>query len=403
MTNVKIDIHRIDLEKSKARVQGWKIAETDKKEFLKFLDELALGKVNKGYKVGDRRLMRYIDALKTPFEFFKKPISKLTVKDMEDFERAISSDKILSRKKKPFAHETKVGMRIMIRAYLKWKFKESPNRYHELTDWFDTRVPKRTVEYLSEEEVIKLLRGCKSIEEQFLIAVLFDSGARAEEFHNIRFEDVQMPNQETNYPRITIKSEYSKTEGRTIGLYWKYSGDVFMECIKNRKDMEPVTSTDAIFNKNYESARVFLYRLGMKILKRPVHYHLFRHSSATYYATKLNRQELCYRYGWKFSSDMPDTYISRAGIMEKQLDQKFVNTEKEVVLKKLDAQTMKADLTASELKKLEEEHKETNDLAWQAVREAEKTAKENEQLKEDVKRLKEMVKEAMQLMEKQTK
>jgi len=96
---------------------------------------------------------------------------------------------------------------------------------------------------------------------------------------------------------------------------------------------------------------------------------------------------------------MPDTYISRAGIMEKKLDQKFVNTEKEIVLKKLDAQTMKADLTASELKKLEEEHKETNDLAWQAVREAEKTAKENEGLREDVKRLKEMVREAMNLIE----
>jgi hypothetical protein len=31
------------------------------------------------------------------------------------------------------------------------------------------------------------------------------------------------------------------------------------------------------------------------VLKRPVHYHLFRHSSTTYYATKLNRQQLGYR------------------------------------------------------------------------------------------------------------
>ena len=63
------------------------------------------------------------------------------------------------------------------------------------------------------------------------------------------------------------------------------------------------------------------------MLKRPVHYHLFRHSSTTYYATKLNRQELCYRYGWKFSSNMPDIYISRAGMETKQLDEKFTQTE----------------------------------------------------------------------------
>ena len=56
-------------------------------------------------------------------------------------------------------------------------------------------------------------------------------------------------------------------------------------------------------------------------------YHLFRHSSATYYATKLNRQELCYRYGWRFSSNMPDVYISRAGMESKHLDEKFTQTE----------------------------------------------------------------------------
>ena len=58
-----------------------------------------------------------------------------------------------------------------------------------------------------------------------------------------------------------------------------------------------------------------------------LHYHLFRHSSATYLSTKLNRQELCYRYGWRFSSNMPDIYISHAGMESKQLDEKFTQTE----------------------------------------------------------------------------
>jgi predicted nucleic acid-binding Zn-ribbon protein len=52
-----------------------------------------------------------------------------------------------------------------------------------------------------------------------------------------------------------------------------------------------------------------------------------RHSSATFYAIKLNRQELCYRYGWRFSSDMPDVFISRAGMVSEQLDEKFTHTE----------------------------------------------------------------------------
>jgi len=62
-------------------------------------------------------------------------------------------------------------------------------------------------------------------------------------------------------------------------------------------------------------------------LKKEIYPHLFRHSSATHYASKLNRQELCYRYGWAFSSDMPDVYISRAGMNNKELDEKFESTE----------------------------------------------------------------------------
>ena len=68
-------------------------------------------------------------------------------------------------------------------------------------------------------------------------------------------------------------------------------------------------------------------RLGKKILNKSIHFHLFRHSSATFYAPKLNRQQLCYRYGWKFSSDMPDVYISRAGMENKELDEQITNTE----------------------------------------------------------------------------
>jgi len=66
-----------------------------------------------------------------------------------------------------------------------------------------------------------------------------------------------------------------------------------------------------------------------------VHYHLFRHASATYYANKLNRQELCIRYGWKFSSPMPDVYIARSGMQTKALDEKFTQTELGAVNNKL--------------------------------------------------------------------
>ena len=121
MVNVKISIHIRNLEARKAGIKSWIIAEEDKKDLLKFLDDLEFGKVNKGVKISEARQLKYLDIIKTPLEFFNKPSSKLTLKDVEAFEKALSSNRILSYKKKPFAHATKIDIRRILKIYLKWK------------------------------------------------------------------------------------------------------------------------------------------------------------------------------------------------------------------------------------------------------------------------------------------
>jgi len=78
-------------------------------------------------------------------------------------------------------------------------------------------------EFEVKQEIEKLWKKCKSESERFLIAVLFDSGARIEEFLNIRYEDLQLPDKSSNYVKLTLKEEYSKTTGRVISLSWKHS------------------------------------------------------------------------------------------------------------------------------------------------------------------------------------
>lgn len=158
------------------------------------------------------------------------------------------------------------------------------------------------------------------------MAILFDSGARAQEFVNIRYEDIELPNKEQKFAKIHLRQEFSKTLGRNVSLYWNSSIDALTIYIKQRIS-EGIKPQEPVFNNTYPSIRMFLKRLGQRALKRHVHPHLFRHSSATYYASRMNRQELCYRYGWRFSSDMPDVYISRAGMHNKQLDEQFKQNE----------------------------------------------------------------------------
>jgi len=323
--NERIRIDHGNIEAALKKLPDWKVPQTVKAEIRRFLDDLGLGKVNRGKKVIQSRQLKYLQALRTPLEFFNKPTNRLNLHDIENFERALSSGKLSNRfNGKPYAHSTQVDMRMLFKIYLRWRLGLS--KAEDLAGWLDTRYRPKTPDFLSEIEIEKLYKKCRNSQQRFLIAVLFDSGARAEEFHNIRFEDIYLPEGKENFIKIALKEEYSKTLGRTIALYWKHSVEAVKDYLAERI-ADGIKPADPVFSGNYSATKKQLQRLGKRVLGRPLRYHLFRHSSATFYATKLNRQELSYRYGWRFSSNMPDVYISRSGMESKQLDEKFTQTE----------------------------------------------------------------------------
>ena len=324
MNSNKIPIRHRTATPFAERLQTWNIAPEEQRKLERFLVELGLGKVNKGFSVSKNRQALYLDTLRVPLEFFGKPVESLEPADVERFERALSEGSLHSRRGLPYAHLTRVDMRRALRIYLRWRL--GPETSEKLAGWLDTRTKRRTPDCLSESDVLKLYDACATATQRFAIAVLFDSGARAEEFHNIRMEDVRLPEGKDNFVRVTLKEEYSKTRGRTVGLYWKHTAEAFREYLQERT-AAGASANEPVFGRCYDATRQFLRRLGKRVLGRSIHYHLFRHSSATHYATRLNRQELCYRYGWKFSSDMPDVYISRSGMASKDLDEKFAQTE----------------------------------------------------------------------------
>jgi len=360
----KIQIHKRNLKARLESLKEWKTPEENKKDILIFLQDLEIGKVNRGKRISEGRRLKYLDMLKITFTFWNKDISQIELKDIEDFERSISSDQILSFKKKPFSNESKRDIKIALKIYIKWKLGEA--KALELCGWLDTRRIAKTPDYMKESEVMKLYKSCKNAKERYLLALLFDSGARAEEFINIRYEDIEIPEKRDSFVKITLKEEYSKTKGRVISLYWKYSLEAVRDYLRER-ELEGLKSTDPVFEGSYNSARFFLMRAGKKILNKSIHFHLFRHSSATYYASKLNRQELCYRYGWRFSSEMPDTYISRAGMQSKELDEKFSSTEMENLQKKLDKQEQEKMIEVERQKDTEELKKKIEEEVWERL------------------------------------
>jgi len=346
-----IQIHNRYLATRKKNIQHWKIPPEEKKALIRFLDELELGKVNRGRKISQSRQCKYLDLLHVSLEFFGKSARALKVKDVEAFEKALATGRLQSRKGTPYLPATRVDMRRALKVYLRWRLGRT--KADALTDWLDTRPVTKTPEFLKESEVEQLYKACKSAQERFLVAVLFDTGARATEFHNIRMEDVELPTGAQAYPKITLKEQYSKTKGRTVSLFWKHSVEAVTDFVRQR-EAEGAHRTEPVFVQSYPAARKFLLRLGKRVLGRSIHYHLFRHSSATYYADKMNRQQLCIRYGWTFSSRMPDVYIARAGVEMRELEDRFKAAEVESLKTSLVKVQQESRIKDERLRQLEE-------------------------------------------------
>ena len=243
--NEKIDIHKRGYERGRENVKEWNIPKKEIKSFLEFLDELELGRVNKGKKIGRNRLCKYISSMKVPLEYFGKELEKINLEDVKRFERDLSSGKIKRSFGGEYSENSKVDMRKVLKIYFKWRLGEKKSL--DLVGWFETKNPIKTPDFLKEEEIELLYRSCRTPEQRYLVAVLFDSGARAEEFLNIRYEDIFLPESSTNFVKVALKEEYSKTKGRTISLYWKYSLEAVRDYLRERKQ-EGIRSNDPIFS-----------------------------------------------------------------------------------------------------------------------------------------------------------
>jgi len=325
------------------------------KEFSKikeFIDNLKNGESNRGIDIKEATERKYIDAFTMAYKVLKKPLLSATKEDLVKVKDDMKKGKIKSRIGKPYSLTSQRGMELILINFLEHY---NPSKYSGFKKWFVVKVPKKDVEFLREEEVLKLYNNCRTNEERFLVAVLFDTGARASEFLNIRLEDITAPSQSFPYYKINFKEEYSKTKGRNVGLYWDKSTEAIKGYLDEIGELKP---KEPVYTKSYDAIRLFLTRFGEKILGTRLHFHLFRKASASYYAVKLkSRQQLCYRYGWNFSSDVPDVYINRQQ-GEEEVKTEMVNTTIQKVEKENQELKTRQSITQDELEKLKQKDEE---------------------------------------------
>jgi len=305
----KLDIHKLKESYNRTLTRFKKdkrVLSTNKRLILEFIKDAEIGKTIKNRakkKIREARLIKYLYRLRDASRYFEKPLPKVTQRDMERFIQDLEKDNI-----KQYKESTKVDIKNNIRKFWNWLYETKRIKSLKIIDWIDTSLEEEEIPALSREEAELLANAC-DIKYKALVKLLFDSGARIEEFLNLTIGDLT---KKEDFYQMRIR--YSKTKPRTISI------PMCTEELENWLRIHPdIKNRGAyLFPLSYGAIRMKLKRKGRKILGKNVTPHLLRHSSVTFYANKLTYFQLCYRYGWSMSSKQPQRYIDRNGILEEQ-------------------------------------------------------------------------------------
>lgn len=313
----KIDIHKIR-ERFGRALNKFKSDENinlrNKEIILRFIFECKIGRTIKGKakkKIGEPRLMKYLYMLKTLSGWLNKPFDEVNQEELEKLVLGIEEN-VYKKREKNYSEGTQIDYKKVLNKFYKWL------GHNEMLEFMDMSCQIRDVPVITRDEMERLVNGTPESILKAAITVLFDGGTRAEEFLNLRIKDVTKKTYDNDNDCYWINIRYSKTFARNIPLpiSTRYLSDWLVEH-PGKDDPEA-----QLFPFSYTVLREKVSKLSLKVLKKRVWLHMLRHSSATYWAPKMNRYQLCAKYGWAFSSHMPDRYIERKGIIFEQIAEK---------------------------------------------------------------------------------
>jgi len=312
-----IDVHKKDKyyqNKINKIKDDTELSERNKDIILKYLNDSELGKtIKKGQrkKIGAGRNLQTAGFLnKMAKDWFKKDLDKVTIENMETFIHNLEKGKILSRYNKPYSSEQKSNIKKFIRKFYKHILTEG-KYYPDLVDWIDTSFKETLVEAVPKlkEGVWEIVELIPDIRRKALVWVAWDSGFREGELINCRLKDIEKTEDGIYY----ITCRHSKTKPRTVSL--PYSSELLDRWLKEFDGKRE----DQLWN----TSRVMFYKTvklyGKKAHNQNITVHMLRHTSASFWASRLDRASFCKRFGWSYSSNTPDRYIDFAKVTEKKV------------------------------------------------------------------------------------
>jgi integrase len=314
-SNGKRDIHHLEAEFDNAfeRLESsekW-VFENNRILIIEYLRACKKGQAKSGgrnVRVGKSSLYRVLGVLRLLSEkWLRNDFDTATAQDWQKFYDKMEEDELLNSSGKRFKQATKAKNYKTIRKFLKWKYGGNRSYPDICADWVTTEE-KCTKEYLTRQEVEKMVQIANSIKTKCMIMMLFDGGFRIEELANLKWSDV-IKEEGRNYYRADVRAETSKIKkSRKVSL-WLATDliDTYANSLIATKSFNP---SGFLFDSNYDVLRMTVKRLGSRALNKKISPHTLRHSSATYYASIIKTyQQFCSRYGWTLRSNAPQIYF----------------------------------------------------------------------------------------------
>lgn len=295
---ITIHNYKRNFERGLERIkENKKILKENKEIILKFKDYLL------SENISISRITRYLCDLKKLDNMLKKPFPEATKEDLRTI--------IAQLNQTNYAEETKKCFKTLIRKL--YKFIEGIDEkgdWPERVKWISISIPKNKrklpEELLTEEEIIKIIKNCKTLRDRALIATIAESGCRVSEIGNMQIKHVSF---EKYGSRITVSGKTGMRKILVINCT-PYLQEWLNQHPENDNPESPLWYGQNKKNMSYTRIANIIKQAGKdaKIQKR-IYPHLFRHSRATFFANKMSEASMKQYFGWGQDSKMCGIYI----------------------------------------------------------------------------------------------
>ena len=213
------------------------------------------------------------------------------------------------------SERTKSDYKVVLKRFYRWI---GNGEYPDCVRWVRTETKKAKEvlpeDLLTEDDVLKMIEVCDNPRDRAFIAMLWESGARIGELIDIKiknFEDYKYGK------KIVVRG---KTGARRITLI--SSVPYIQEWLAVHPKKNDPNSYVWVNIGNVRKGEKMEYPAINKMLRetakkagihKPVNPHHFRHSRATYLATKFTEAQLCQWFGWVQGSRVPAVYVHLSG------------------------------------------------------------------------------------------